>query len=238
VSRGDGVRVKMWAPDDQVPDQPFIARPRHLPHLERPVATVLPDDLTARARIREAAFRRFAAHGVAATSLRAIAEDAGTSAALVVHHFGSKDGLVRAVDDAAVAKFRTGLEAIGTDTNPETVAASFGAVFERIIGGDPVMRAYLRRALLQDEPASTALLDEMLEVTRAGLAMLDESGGLRPVADDRWRPFQVLFIALGSMLLEPLLQRALDGHAYDPDVVHERSSANLDFFAHGLLQER
>src|SRR6478735_9012705 len=110
------------------------------------MAAVLPDDLTARARIREAAFRRFAAHGVAATSLRAIAEDAGTSAALVVHHFGSKDGLVRAVDDAAVAKFRTGLEDIGTDTTPETVAASFGAVFERLIGGDPVMRSYLRRA--------------------------------------------------------------------------------------------
>ena len=67
--------------------------------------------------------------------------------------------------------------------------------------------------------------------------MLDESGGLRPVADERWRPFQVLFIALGSMLLEPLLQRALDGHAYDADVLRDRSLANLDFFAHGLLQE-
>ena len=61
-----------------------------------------PEDLTARARIREAAFRLFAAHGVEGTSLRAIAEEAGTSAALVMHHFGSKVGLVRAVDDAAV----------------------------------------------------------------------------------------------------------------------------------------
>ena len=109
-------------------------------------------------------------------------------------------------------------------------------MFERVIGGDPVMRAYLRRALLQDEPASTALLDEMLEVTRAGLELLDGAGGLRPLANDQWRPYQVLFIALGSMLLEPLLQRELDGHAYDPDVLRSRSDANLDFFAHGLLQ--
>jgi AcrR family transcriptional regulator len=196
----------------------------------------LPDDLTARARIREAAFRRFAAQGVAATSLRTIAEDAGTSAALVVHHFGSKEGLVRAVDDAAVATFQSALDALPTDQSPDALSADFGAVFERIIGGDPVMRAYLRRALLQDEPASTALLDEMLAVTRSGLELIDRAGGLRPLADDQWRPYQVLFIALGSMLLEPLLQRELDGRAYEPDVLRSRSAANLDFFAHGLLQ--
>ena len=76
----------------------------------------------------------------------------------------------------------------------------------------------------------------MLEVTRVGLELIDRAGGLRPLADDQWRPYQVLFIALGSMLLEPLLQRELDGHAYDPDVLRSRSDANLDFFAHGLLQ--
>ena len=203
------------------------------------MAAVLPDDLTARARIREAAFRRFAAHGVAATSLRAIAEDAGTSAALVVHHFGSKDGLVRAVDDAAVAKFRTGLEAIGTDANPETVAASFGAVFERIIGGgrgDPHVSP-ARAAPGRAGQHHTARRD-----ARGHSRWTRDARRLRWTAsgapDDRWRPFQVLFLALGSMLLEPLLQHALDGHAYDPDVVHDRSAANLDFFAHGLLQER
>ncbi len=183
------------------------------------MAAVLPDDLTARARIREVAFRRFAADGVAATSLRAIAEDAGTSAALVVHHFGSKEGLVRAVDDAAVATFRAALESVSTDGPPGALSASFGAVFERVIGGDPVMRAYLRRALLQDDPGGSALLDEMLAVTREGLALLEEAGGLRPVVDDRWRAYQVLFIALGSMLFEPLLQRELDGHAFDAEVV-------------------
>lgn len=199
------------------------------------MAAALPDDLTARARIREAAFRRFAAHGVASTSLRAIAEDAGTSAALVVHHFGSKEGLVRAVDDAAVATFRVALSAVSTDQPADALSAGFGAVFERVIGGDPVMRAYLRRALLQDEPASTALLDEMLEVTREGLDALDRAGGVRTDSDPRWRPYQALFIALGSMLLEPLLQRELDGHAFDPEVLRSRSDANLDFFAHGLL---
>jgi AcrR family transcriptional regulator len=199
------------------------------------VAVALPDDLTARARIREAAFRLFAAHGVASTSMRAIAEAAGTSAALVVHHFGSKEGLVHAVDDAAVATFRGALADVAVDQPADALSADFGAVFERVIGNDPVMRAYLRRALLQDEAASTALLDEMLDVTREGLEALDRTGGVRTGTDPQWRPYQVLFIALGSMLLEPLLQRELDGHAFDADVVRSRSDANLDFFAHGLL---
>ena len=42
----------------------------------------------------------FGAEGVAATSLRSVAGAAGVSPGLVVHHFGSKQGLVRAVDEA------------------------------------------------------------------------------------------------------------------------------------------
>jgi AcrR family transcriptional regulator len=198
------------------------------------VAAALPDDLTGRARIREAAFRLFAERGVDATSLRAIAEAAGTSAPLVVHHFGSKEGLVRAVDEAAIARFKTTLDEIPTDQPPDALSAEFGAAFARVIGGDPVMRAYLRRALLEDNPSSTVLLDELLATTRSGLATLDEAGGLRPLDDDEWRPYQVLFLSLGPMLLEPLLQRELDGHAFDADVLERRSAANLDMFTHGL----
>jgi TetR/AcrR family transcriptional regulator, regulator of cefoperazone and chloramphenicol sensitivity len=50
------------------------------------------DDLTAAARIRDAAIEQFGEHGFG-TGLRAIAEAAGVSAALVIHHFGSKQGL-------------------------------------------------------------------------------------------------------------------------------------------------
>jgi hypothetical protein len=72
-------------------------------------------------------------------------------------------------------------------------------------------------------------------VTREGLEALERTGGVRADSDPQWRAYQALFIALGSMLLEPLLQRGLDGHAFDPEVVRRRSVANLDFFTHGLL---
>jgi len=46
-----------------------------------------------RARLLGAARHRFAEHGYAGTSVRAVAADAGVDAALVFRYFGSKDGL-------------------------------------------------------------------------------------------------------------------------------------------------
>ena len=58
------------------------------------------NDLTTRARIRDAAITAFGEQGFA-VGVRAIAEAAGVSPGLVNHHFGSKDGL-RAECDAFV----------------------------------------------------------------------------------------------------------------------------------------
>ena len=57
-----------------------------------------PEDRTAIARIRDAAIEQWGQRGFN-VGLRSIAEAAGVSAALVIHHFGSKDGLRKACDD-------------------------------------------------------------------------------------------------------------------------------------------
>ena len=51
------------------------------------------EDLTARARIRDAAIRLFAERGAAGTTVRDIADAAGVSPGLLRHHFGSKEAL-------------------------------------------------------------------------------------------------------------------------------------------------
>ncbi len=64
------------------------------------------DDLTAVARIRDAAIEQVGQHGFS-VGVRAIAEAAGVSAALVIHHFGSKDGLRKACDDYIAEEIRS-----------------------------------------------------------------------------------------------------------------------------------
>jgi len=60
------------------------------------------EDLTARARIRDAALALFAERGMDGATIRDIAKAAGVSGGLVRHHFGSKDGLRAACDSYAL----------------------------------------------------------------------------------------------------------------------------------------
>ena len=63
--------------------------------------TVQLSDLSARTKIREAALSLFGTEGFA-VSVRAIADMAGCSPGLVIHHFGNKDGLREAVDQSVM----------------------------------------------------------------------------------------------------------------------------------------
>src|ERR1017187_2273073 len=57
------------------------------------------EDLTARARIREAALEHFARDGYDRATIRGIANTAGVSPGLLRHHYGSKDALREACDN-------------------------------------------------------------------------------------------------------------------------------------------
>ncbi|MBE0527970.1 MAG: helix-turn-helix transcriptional regulator, partial [Thermoleophilia bacterium] len=66
----------------------------------------LPDDRTTKARIRDAAIRCVAERGITAMTARHVAEVAGVSPALVIHHFGSMEGLRAACDESVAARIR------------------------------------------------------------------------------------------------------------------------------------
>ena len=67
-----------------------------------------------RERILDAAERLFAAHGFAGTSLRAVTREAEVNLAAVHYHFGTKEGLLRAVLDRVVVPVnRERLERLG-----------------------------------------------------------------------------------------------------------------------------
>src|SRR5690242_10771687 len=76
-------------------------------------------DLTAVARIRDAAIEQFGEHGFG-VGLRRIAEAAGVSAALVIHHFGSKDGLRKACDDYVADEIRSSKTEAMQSNDPAT----------------------------------------------------------------------------------------------------------------------
>ncbi|NNH70539.1 TetR/AcrR family transcriptional regulator [Nocardia uniformis] len=189
-------------------------------------------DLTAAARIRRTALRLFAENGFAATSLRQIAATAGVSHALVRHHFGSKDGLRRAVDEDVLDHFDHAIAGLDPHAGQQDLLIAFGDATAQLFGADTVRRDYIRRSLLETGPLGAHLFTRLLDGTRTHLARLRE----KPTEqDDRWAAYQILFLILGPMLLEPVMQQTLPVPVFDPDVIADRSRANQALLRHGLL---
>ncbi|MFI6577346.1 TetR/AcrR family transcriptional regulator [Nocardiopsis sp. NPDC050513] len=116
------------------------------------------DDLTARARIRDAALAQFAEHGTRGATMKGIADAAGVSTGLVQHHFGTKAGLRAACDEAVVGLFRrevTRSSAEGTLGDPGVMAA--------LLNATPLVARYLARAIAEGEPAMVAVVDQLMD---------------------------------------------------------------------------
>jgi AcrR family transcriptional regulator len=116
---------------------------------------------TSRARILEIARRRFAEAGYDATSMRAIAAEAGVDPSVVVHFFGSKDGLFRAAvgwpfDPAGLP---AEVEASGGGDIGLGLARTFLGHWDHPDRG-PALLAMLRSAM--SHPTSALLLREFL----------------------------------------------------------------------------
>ncbi len=172
-----------------------------------------PDDRTARARIRDEALRLFAERGPDAVTMRDIAAAAGVSAALLVRHYGSKDGLVDAVDTHVVATF----ELLLTQMTDQTAAAGLEpAAVPRLLDGlathlppDSAIPAYLSRLLVSGGRAGTALFDRLFRLSQATLATMVADGTATPGTDADVRAAFLLVNDLAVLTLRPRLIEVL-----------------------------
>ncbi len=178
-------------------------------------------DLTARANIRNAALRLFAERGPDGVTVREIAAAAGVSPSLVVHHFGSKDGLRAAVDAHAAESFDAlfaELEGqdlavmIASGEAPTSVAEALAQAFPH---GSP-LPAYLRRLLLTNDPAGAALFGRWYAVTRRLLDAMVELGIAPPSHDPAVRAAFLLANDLALILLRNQIAAAIGDDPLTP----------------------
>src|SRR5437588_4906197 len=100
-------------------------------------------------RIRDAALRSFALHGVVATPLRVVAENAGVSIGLVQHHFRSKTALAAAVDQYVLQVVGEALEPAALHGAPSDGLTEAGRQLTSLMAERPDVMAYLGRALAE-----------------------------------------------------------------------------------------
>jgi AcrR family transcriptional regulator len=190
---------------------------------------------TARDPIAQAALRLFGEYGIEATSLRGIAKAAGVSPALIVHHFGGKEGVVAAVDEVALREFGAAYES-------EDPVEGSGLLHRRAEQTGRAMRehpevcAYLGRALVEGTPGSARLFRLMLEGGRTEIDALAEKGALREDADRLWATLQHFFLIWAPLSFMPLLREALGGSLLDEAILDRWVAANVQLLEEGLYR--
>ncbi|MEV0677924.1 TetR/AcrR family transcriptional regulator [Actinosynnema sp. NPDC050436] len=156
----------------------------------------------ARARLLERVVEHLARHGVGELSLRQLAAAVGTSHRMLIHHFGSKEGLLVEVVRTVEATQRALLADLPAD-DPAELGRAFWAALT-----DPALRAHERLFFelygqaVQGRPGTTALLDGIVESWVEPVAALERVRGHTP---ERARARARLGLAVARGLLLDLV---------------------------------
>jgi len=187
------------------------------------------DDFTARARIRDAAIAAFARAGFDATSLRAIAKEAGVSAALIVHHFGDKNALRAECDDYVVGVF--------IDEDHELIVAPtrdrIRTALHDLDRYGPYVD-YLARMLSDGSGAADRLFDSFLASTRDVLADQRAAGMLEPMSDPEMTTMLLTLIGLAPVVMRAQVARALGTDQLSPAGLLRTTLPTLELLTHGI----
>ncbi|RDI68560.1 TetR/AcrR family transcriptional regulator [Nocardia pseudobrasiliensis] len=137
------------------------------------------EDLTTRARIRDAAIVAFGEEGFG-VGVRAIAAAAGVSPGLVNHHFGSKDGLRAACDDYVRDLIREAKTEYLRNPTSGTLLQSLAEIEDFA----PYI-AYMMRSFQAGGSLTVTLYEHLVEDVEGYLATGVEAGTLRPQKDPK-----------------------------------------------------
>ncbi|MEQ4304246.1 TetR family transcriptional regulator [Plantactinospora sp. B6F1] len=187
-------------------------------------------------RILDAAVNLFGRDGVKGTSLKAIAAEAGVSQALVVHHFGSKDGLRRACDHHVASVTRANKEA----TVAEGPQLDPFLSLRRLEKSRPILR-YLARALTEGGDQARELIDEFVADAEEYMRKAEEAGYVKPSRTPRERTVVLVLWSMGALAMHEHVYRLLgvDFLAEDapPQSLAPYARPMVELFTQGLMVE-
>jgi AcrR family transcriptional regulator len=190
-------------------------------------------DLTAVARIRDAAIEQFGEHGFG-VGIRSIAEAAGVSAALVIHHFGSKEGLRKACDEYVAEEIRSAKSETMQSNDPATWLGQMAEIESYA----PLM-AYLVRSMQTGGELANMLWRRMIDNVEAYLEEGVRAGTVKPSRDPHARARYLGIIGGGGFLLYLQIHPTpTDLRAVLRDYAHEMVLPALELYSEGLLTDR
>ena len=136
-----------------------------LEHPLFPYIPPMPPEPSSEERIRDAALKSLATRGIAATSLRVVAEAAGVSIGLVQHYFGTKAALVTAVDQYVLQVISEGLGAAAMPDAPGEALIEAGKRLTKLMVDHPLVIDYLGHALTEGGEIGSVVFDGLVGIS-------------------------------------------------------------------------
>jgi AcrR family transcriptional regulator len=190
-------------------------------------------DLTARARIRDAAIACVGERGVAGTTMRDIAARSGVSLGLVTHHFRNKQALVAACDRHIADMMQ----------DRKRGAIQQGAQMDLLAGlrgnpQGPAQARYLARRLTDDSDDVAILVDHLVADAIAYTREAQAAGLVKSSRDIEAEVKVMLVWSLGALVLHQHVERLL-GVDLTGDLGNAMAYIGpaLDIFGNGVFSQ-
>lgn len=191
-------------------------------------------DLTARARIRDAAIERFAQEGFDAP-FRSIAARAGVSPGLITHHFGAKAALRAECDTEVLRQYRA-VKADAIDRPSAHLLEGLTAP-----GVSATILVYILRAIHAGGPSARDFLDHLIDDARAIMTEGVASGLVRPSRDEEARLRYLTYQTMGALLVQFVTMPGVTPEEFVASLrsgQHDTILPTLELLTEGLLTSR
>ncbi len=178
--------------------------------------------------------RLFAERGAAQVTIREIAAEAGVSPSLVIHHYGSKEGLREAVDTRVIGLVDALVTGLTTSASSRA-SASLGAALSTELERDPLLPAYLRRLLIDGGQPATTLFRRLYDAVLSGFGALEAAGLVRSSSDAEIRAAFLLVNDLAVVLLRDQLHEVMGIDPLAPSGMERWTAQVLEVYTRGVL---
>jgi AcrR family transcriptional regulator len=195
-------------------------------------------DLTAVARIRNAALECFAAAGLANASIRDVAKAAGTSPGLVQHHFKTKAGLLDAVNEYVTSIVVDAFGDPADDTRSEDPIQAAGDHITAFVAANPTALRYIGRAIVEGDPAARQVFGAFVDVISAAMERLAKNGSLHDDLDLEWAAMHLVIFNLATLLFEEAIDAKLPAPFFDPQQLRRWNVATTELYRRGMFSSR
>ncbi|MEY4990089.1 MAG: hypothetical protein RIS08_315 [Actinomycetota bacterium] len=182
-------------------------------------------------RLIDIATKAFSESGFAATSLRSIAKLAGVSPALLVHHFGSRDGLIEQCIMRGLGLWVAEKQGF-VDVSLSTALAQWQGAIDK---HGPKLQ-FFRQVLLSGGPAADMLFRRMVQEAEIMIRTEQSKGKMRKTENVADLALIMTLHGLAPLVLQEQVNSYLGGSFQDPVLGGRLAAANLEIYRKGIYK--